>query len=235
MIIKVCGMTDAENITAVEHLGADMIGMVFYPQSPRYVQMVRSRAGSMPDYSRERLDQLQRHLDDGAAPVQKPAHVPRVGVFVDDMPQNIVTRVYNYGLDYVQLHGDESPVMIENLKATVVPDIRKELKVIKAISIANKEDIQKCQQYEGLVDMFLFDTKCASVGGSGKKFDWQMLQAYKGNTPFLLSGGISPDDAESIKEFHHPMFAGVDLNSKFEIEPGVKDVEKVKTFISEMK
>lgn len=134
----------------------------------------------------------------------------------------------------MQLHGEESPVMIQNLKATVVPDIRKELKVIKAISIANKDDLQKCQQYEGLVDMFLFDTKCASVGGSGKKFDWQMLQAYKGNTPFLLSGGISPDDAESIKEFHHPMFAGVDLNSKFEIEPGFKDVEKVKTFISEM-
>ena len=158
MIIKVCGMTDAENITAVEHLGVDMIGMVFYPQSPRYVQMVRSRAGSMPDYSRERLDQLQRHLDDGAAPVQKPAHVPRVGVFVDDMPQNIVTRVYNYGLDYVQLHGDESRITCDNLRRTIDPDIRPGLRIIKAIPVADAHDIDRWHEYDGAVDMLLFDT-----------------------------------------------------------------------------
>lgn len=231
MIIKVCGMRDADNIRAVVDAGADMIGLIFYPKSPRCVTMVDSRSGLIPDHVDSDFEKVASNGKSSSINDRPQL----VGVFVDDLPQNIVTRIYNYDLDYVQLHGDESPVMIENLKATVVPDIRKELKVIKAISIANKEDLQKCQQYEGLVDMFLFDTKCASVGGSGKKFDWQMLQAYNGNTPFLLSGGISPDDAESIKDFHHPMFAGVDLNSKFEIEPGVKDVEKVKTFISEMK
>lgn len=230
MIIKVCGMRDADNIRAVVDAGADMIGLIFYPKSPRCVTMIDSRSGLIPDHASS--DFAKVASNDKVSSIKERPQL--VGVFVDDLPQNIVTRIYNYDLDYVQLHGDESPVMIENLKATVVPDIRKELKVIKAISIENKEDLQKCQQYEGLVDMFLFDTKCASVGGSGKKFDWQMLQAYNGNTPFLLSGGIAPDDVESIKEFHHPMFAGIDINSKFEIEPGFKDVEKVKTFISEM-
>ena len=208
MIIKVCGMTDAENITAVEHLGADMIGMVFYPQSPRYVQMVRSRAGSMPDYSRERLDQLQRHLDDGAAPMQKPAHVPRVGVFVDDMPQNIVTRVYNYGLDYVQLHGDESRITCDNLRRTIDPDIRPGLRIIKAIPVADARDIDRWREYDGAVDMLLFDTRSDSVGGSGNRFDWTLLDRYDGDIPFLLGGGIGPDDVDRVRAFHHPQFVG---------------------------
>ena len=204
MIIKVCGITDAENITAVEHLGADMIGMVFYPQSPRYVQMVRSRAGSMPDYSRERLDQLQRHLDDGAAPVQKPAHVPRVGVFVDDMPQNIVTRVYNYGLNYVQLHGDESRITCDNLRRTIDPDIRPGLRIIKAIPVAEARDIDRWHEYDGAVDMLLFDTR----------------------------SGIGPDDVDRVRAFHHPQFAGIDLNSRFETQPGIKDIHLLRNFIN---
>lgn len=232
MIIKVCGMTDAENITAVEHLGADMIGMVFYPQSPRYVQMVRSRAGSMPDYSRERLDQLQRHLDDGAAPVQKPAHVPRVGVFVDDMPQNIVTRVYNYGLDYVQLHGDESRITCDNLRRTIDPDIRPELRIIKAIPVADAHDIDRWREYDGAVDMLLFDTRSDSVGGSGNRFDWTLLDRYDGNIPFLLGGGIGPDDVDRVRAFHHPKFAGIDLNSRFETQPGIKDIHLLRNFIN---
>ena len=112
MLIKVCGMRDADNIKAVAALDIDLMGFIFYPQSPRYVKMISSRAGIIPDYSEERLKA-------GGMPQTRPEGTPRVrkvGVFVDDMPQNIITRVYNYGLDYIQLHGDESPVMIDNLR-----------------------------------------------------------------------------------------------------------------------
>ena len=159
----------------------------------------------------------------------------RVGVFVDDMPQNIVTRVYNYSLDYVQLHGQESRVMIENLRRTLAPDIRPGIKILKAISVMAESDLQKCQEYEGVVDMFLFDTKTPTKGGSGRQFDWQVLSAYKGSTPFLLSGGIGPGDVERIRAFHHPQFAGIDLNSRFETEPGVKDVEQLRAFLSALR
>ena len=82
---------------------------------------------------------------------------------------------------------------------------------------------------------FLFDTKCKTVGGSGEQFDWQVLEQYDGETPFLLSGGIGPDDAERVKSFHHPQCIGIDLNSKFEIEPALKDVEKLKEFLGKIK
>ena len=159
----------------------------------------------------------------------------RVGVFVDDMPQNIVTRVYNYKLDYIQLHGNEPRETLENLRATIVPDINPNIKIIKAISVSSAEDIKKYKEYVGAADLFLFDTKCKTVGGSGEQFDWQVLQAYDGDVPFLLSGGIGPDDAERIKNFHHPKCIGIDLNSKFEIEPALKDVEKLKQFLLKVK
>ena len=215
-------MCDAENIRAVEALGVNLIGLVFYPESPRYVAMISSGAGIMPDYS---------SLKEDAGPSEA---VRRVGVFVDDMPQNIVTRVYNYSLDYVQLHGEESPVMIKNLRRTLDPDIRPGIQIIKALSIASAEDIQQTKEYEGLADLFLFDTRCEEKGGSGKSFEWSLLEAYEGATPFLLSGGIGPGDAARVKSFRHPLFAGIDLNSRFETEPGMKDVERLKTFIQEL-
>lgn len=157
-----------------------------------------------------------------------------VGVFVNDMPQNIVTAVYNYHLSYVQLHGEESPVMIDNLRRTLVPDIVPEIKIIKAISVSSAEDLQRCKQYEGHVDLFLFDTKCKGYGGSGQQYDWSMLEAYTGQTPFLLSGGIGPDDADRLRDFHHPQCVGIDLNSKFETAPGMKDVEMLQQFILQL-
>lgn len=233
MIIKVCGMRDAENIRDVARLDIDMMGFIFYPQSPRYVQMISSMAGIIPDYSEERLRRV-RGKDGGSA--QAMAHrIQRVGVFVDDMPQSIVTRVYNYRLDYVQLHGDESRVMIDNLRNTLVPDIQPHIRIIKAICVKDRDDIRRYQDFEGSVDLFLFDTQTDAYGGSGRQFDWSVLDAYDGQTPFLLSGGIGPDDAEKVKRFHHPRFAGVDLNSRFETAPGVKDVEKLKTFINEIR
>ena len=218
MIIKVCGLRDADNIRDISALGVDMIGLIFYPPSPRYVQQFSSGAGIIPDYA----------PDMGKTPL-------RVGVFVDDMPQNIVTRVYNYKLDYIQLHGNEPRETLENLRATIDPDIKPKIKIIKAISVSSAEDIKKYKEYVGAADLFLFDTKCKTVGGSGELFDWQVLQAYDGDVPFLLSGGIGPDDAERIQNFHHPKCIGIDLNSKFEIGPALKDVEKLKQFLVKVK
>ena len=211
-------MRDADNIRDISALGVDMIGLIFYPPSPRYVQQFSSGAVIIPDYA----------PDMGKTPL-------RVGVFVDDMPQNIVTRVYNYKLDYIQLHGNEPRETLENLRATIDPDINPNIKIIKAISVSSAEDIKKYKEYVGAADLFLFDTKCKTVGGSGEQFDWQVLQAYDGDVPFLLSGGIGPDDAERIKNFHHPKCIGIDLNSKFEIEPALKDVEKLKQFLVKVK
>ncbi|MBO4825967.1 MAG: phosphoribosylanthranilate isomerase [Prevotella sp.] len=229
MLIKVCGMREPDNIHAVEQLDVDMIGFIFWPDSPRYVSSIRSRAGIIPDYT-----SFKEELP-GKAPACNSTPAARVGVFVDDMPQNIVTRVYNYGLQYVQLHGHESPVMIDNLRRTLDPDIRFGIRIIKALSIASAEDLKRCQEYEGHVDMFLFDTKCACVGGSGEQFDWSVLSHYDGHTPFLLSGGIGPDDAARVKAFSYPRFAGIDLNSRFETLPAVKDVEALRKFIAEIR
>lgn len=222
MIVKVCGMREAENIRDVVAAGADMIGMIFYPKSSRYVQMIPTHAGIIPDRPSE-----------GIVAAYNAVH--KVGVFVDDMFQNIVTRVYNYDLDYVQLHGKESRVMIENLRRTIVPDIRRELKVIKVISISSRDDFEKCAEYEGVADLFLFDTACKEHGGSGKKFDWQDLEAYKGDTPFLLSGGIGSDDVDAVKSIKHPKMLGVDINSRFETAPAVKDAQLVREFIKAVK
>ena len=237
MNVKVCGMRDADNIREVSQLDIDMMGFIFYPKSPRYVKMLSSKAGIIPDYSAERIQKLSATDDERKTVGETTAlKLPaRVGVFVDDMPQNIVTRVYNYDLDYVQLHGEEPRETIENLRATLEPDIKPGIKIIKAISVGSAEDIQKYKEYVGAVDLFLFDTKCKTVGGSGEQFDWQVLEHYDGETPFLLSGGIGLDDAERVKSFHHPKCIGIDLNSKFEIEPALKDVAKLRKFLEKVK
>ena len=227
-------MRDAQNIREVSQLGVDMIGMIFYPKSPRYVEMQSSHAGIIPDYAKEDIgasDSSGSSSESVSTSSKSPA---RVGVFVDDMVQNIVTRVVNYHLDYVQLHGNEPREMCENLRLTLDPDIRPGIKIIKAISVSDASDIQKYKEYVGAVDLFLFDTKCKTVGGSGRQFDWQVLEQYDGEIPFLLSGGIGPEDASRFHAFHHPKCIGIDLNSRFEIEPGVKDVEKLKGFLNAM-
>ena len=229
-------MRETENIRAVAGLGIDMMGFIFYSESPRFVHMISARAGIIPDYSRERLDKARGKIasavDTDSASQKRPL---RVGVFVDEMPQTIITRIYNYNLDYVQLHGNESSIMIDNLRSSVDPDIRPGLKIIKALSVSGKADIDRWREYEGHADMLLFDTRCKTVGGSGEQFDWSVLQHYDGNLPFLLSGGIGPDDAERIRTFSHPMFAGIDLNSRFETEPGLKDVELLRNFIQRVR
>ena len=219
-------MREPENIRAVEGLGVDMIGFIFVPQSKRYVRMISSNAGILPDHA----DNSQKLTAADNSNVAL-----RVGVFVDDMPQNIITRIYNYRLDYVQLHGDESAVMIDNLRRSVDPDIHNGLKIIKAISVASENDVKRWREYEGHADMLLFDTKGDEAGGNGRHFDWGLLDAYDGNIPFLLSGGIDIDDAVEIRKIKHPMFAGVDINSRFETEPALKDVDKIRKFIRLLK
>lgn len=237
MIIKVCGMRDRENIRQLCQLPVDMMGMVFCPDSPRYVGLVSSRAGLTPDYSRERLEQLSEGTQETtAASQQAPKNQPkRVGVFRNEMPQTIITRIYNHQLDYVQLHGEETPTLIRNLRLTLDPDIQPGIRFIKAIGVSSAEDLKRAADYEDAADLLLFDTRCPEGGGSGRQFDWDLLEAYDGQLPFLLSGGIGPDDAEKVKQFSHPRFLGIDLNSRFETEPGVKNIELLKSFIDKVK
>ena len=158
---------------------------------------------------------------------ERPAYLPqraqRVGVFVDEDVEQTRRTAADYALDYIQLHGAERPAYVGQLR---------EWRIIKAFNIATVHDFAQTKPYEGLVDYFLFDAKGKSVGGNGEKFDWDVLQAYAGGTPFLLSGGIGPDDAERVKAFHHPQCVGIDLNSRFEKEPGLKDIIKLKTFLN---
>lgn len=226
MIIKVCGLREPDNIRAIMGLGVDMMGFIFCKSSKRYVASVPSHTGLLPDYAGRTAAALRKN------DTQMPK---RVGVFVDEMPQNIITAVYNYHLDYVQLHGSESPVLIENLRRTIEPDIRRGVKFIKVISVGSEDDVKRWREYDGVADMLLFDTKGEAAGGNGCKFKWTVLDAYDGTIPFLLSGGIGLDDAENVLSFSHPAFAGIDLNSRFETAPGLKDVALLKAFISKIR
>lgn len=233
MKIKVCGMRDAQNIRDVAALDIDLMGFIFYPKSPRFVSLISSQAGIIPDYSPERLNMAVNA--DGKPGYIFPKRIKRVGVFVDEMPQTIITYVYNYSLDYIQLHGKETPTLIDNLRRTLVPDLVPDIKVIKAFGINSADDLQQCEAYEDHADLFLFDTRTPLKGGSGRQFDWSVLEAYHGRTPFLLSGGIGPEDADRVKAFHHPQCVGIDVNSRFETAPAMKDVELLSKFIKQIK
>lgn len=163
-----------------------------------------------------------------ARPTYLPQKCKRVGIFVNATIDDIRQHIVDYSLDIIQLHGHESTDSIRSLRSLCGDSIA----IIKAFNIATKEDLDATTPYEGLVDYFLFDTKGPSVGGNGEKFDWSVLKAYNGNTPFLLSGGIGPDDAERILDYHHPKCIGIDLNSRFEIEPGIKDITKLKKYLN---
>lgn len=220
MIIKVCGMTQPANIAEVAEAGADWIGFVFYPPSPRFMSMIPSQSGLLPDRAR---------------PLCLPDGVKKAGVFVDASAQDIITRVVNFGLDIVQLHGDEPPTMLRNLRRTLEGGIRPGVKLVKAISISSAGDMARCADYEDCADLLLFDTRCPGAGGSGRQFDWSALYAYNGSLPFMLSGGIGPSDEERIAAMGHPKLAGVDLNSRFETAPGVKDAALVGKFIARLR
>lgn len=201
MIVKVCGMRLAENIREVEAAGADWLGLIFFPRSPRFV-------------------------------TDKPAYLPskakRVGVFVNACENEIMEKAKTFGLNLVQLHGQEPPELCERLHA-------EGLEVIKVFSLKSVHDLQSVSAYEGKADFFLFDTPCLEFGGSGKVFDWTLLQSYSGSTPFLLSGGLRPESLDALLAFSHPRWVGIDLNSGFELAPGLKDTASLAAFIQTFK
>lgn len=201
MIVKVCGMIHARNIRDVEAAGADWMGFVCFPGSPRCVT-------GIPDYL--------------------PRRARRVGVFVDEAFDAILSRVRSLGLAAVQLHGGEPPALCARLRA-------QGLLVVKAFALAGARGMAAVDEYAPVCDYFLFDTPCAGYGGSGRTFDWSLLSAYGGNVPFLLSGGLRPESLQALSRFSHPRWAGIDLNSGFETSPGVKDAAALADFIAHFK
>ncbi|KAA6331694.1 N-(5'-phosphoribosyl)anthranilate isomerase [termite gut metagenome] len=160
-------------------------------------------------------------------PEYLPQHAKRVGVFVNEKIETIQATVTRFDLQCVQLHGEELPEFCWLLRQSNVL-------VIKTFSISQEKDLQAVSIYKGACDYYLFDTKCDERGGSGKSFDWGILNKYEGQTPFLLSGGISMESIEALKAFKHPRLAGIDINSCFEVSPGMKDVKKIKSFLTKL-
>ena len=199
MQIKVCGMRDSENISALMTLKPDYIGFIFYDKSKRFVA----------DF----------------AQIEIPSTIKKVGVFVNETIEEIIEKANQHTLDFVQLHGNETPEYCSALSA-------KNIKIIKAFSVDENFDFSAIKPFEKSVSLFLFDTKGNNYGGNGIKFNWELLQNYSGKTPFLLSGGISKNDVAEIKKFKHPAFLGIDINSGFELEPGLKNIEEIKEFKS---
>lgn len=163
-----------------------------------------------------------------APPSYLPAACRRVGVFVGECTDTIMQQAARFGLSHVQLHGRETAEECRRLRS-------EGLTVIKAFSVKGIDDAQAATAYEDACDYFLFDTACTGYGGSGVSFDWNALHAYCGHTPFLLSGGLRPDSMEALARFHHPRWAGIDLNSGFETAPARKDAAALKTFIEQAK
>ena len=159
-------------------------------------------------------------------PTYLPTRCKRVGVFVDEQIEQVRQIAEDYALDIIQLHGNESPEYARTLGGRTL---------IKAFNIATADDLSQTRPYEGIVDLFLFDTKGRTVGGNGEKFDWTVLNAYQGATPFLLSGGIGPDDAGRIRAFRHPRCIGIDLNSRFEVSPAFKDIDRLREFVKNIR
>ena len=205
MKIKVCGLKHYQNIKSISELDIDFIGLIFYKKSQRYINQNLS------------FDEVRAI----------PNSVKKVGVFVDEDDYAIINTIAHFELDYVQLHGNESPETCKELK--------KYAGVIKAFGLSDSFNFELLNEYQGLVDYFLFDTATESKGGSGKIFNWEILKKYKLNIPFFLSGGISTAHIADIETIKHPQLIGLDVNSKFEIEPGLKDAEQVKEFIQHIK
>lgn len=207
MKVKICGLNDPENLKAIQIFNPDLLGFIFYEKSPRCLDL-------------NRMEKPIQELESSAK---------KVGVFVDAPIDQILAYSQLLGLDYCQLHGDESLDYLRTIKATG-------LKIIKVFRIG-KAGMKKHQldAFDGLCDYFLFDTNTKNFGGSGKKFDWAIINQYKGNTPFILSGGIGPEDAALIEQVDHPMFAGIDLNSRFESGPGIKNTDSLNQFFTALK
>lgn len=209
MRIKVCGMTDIDQVSMLGNMGVSFAGFIFYPRSPRYVL---------------------RHLT--TSQIKKENQVNKVGVFVNSSEEEVIRMVDECRLQMVQLHGDESPRLCDRIAGYVT--------VIKAFRLGENEDISwLIRPYLDSCDMFLFDTMGAGYGGTGKKFNWNVLSGATIGKPFFLSGGIEQGDEEELLHFAETPVArdlfAIDINSKFETSPGIKDMEKVRQFVNRLK
>ena len=202
MKIKVCGLRQAENIAALGALPLDFVGFIFYSKSSRFVAHRPS--------------------------ISLPKKVKKVGVFVQATLEEIEEKAALFELDYLQLHGGESPAFCQALQ-------QKGYSIIKVFSVDKDFDWKALTPYEGLCSFFLLDTKGAAYGGNGVAFDWRLLKNYPSDTPFFLSGGIAPDSVGSLKALDIPQLYGVDINSCFEQAPALKNVGLVQQFTQQLK
>ena len=199
--LKVCGMRNSANINELIEVQPDFIGFIFHEKSPRNVS------------------------DNIIIPTSDNIH--RVGVFVNKSVEFIKEKKEQYKLDYIQLHGSESPEFCNEIKNIGAG-------IIKAFNISEDFNFSNLKDYESHCDYFLFDAFGRNAGGNGITFNWDLLNNYQGKIPFLLSGGIDETMADSIKKNKHPQFTGIDINSGFETEPALKNIEKIKTFKNEL-
>jgi phosphoribosylanthranilate isomerase len=209
MKIKVCGMKYEENIHELEALGPDYMGFLFFAGSKRFVD--------------EELPEIDREIE-------------KIGVFVNQEKEEVVQGVRSNQLTGVQLHGEESPTYIEGLRKLLRDT---DVKIIKAFPVGDSMDWEPVKPYEPFCDYFLFDTKGKDRGGNGIQFDWSLLESYPLKKEYFLSGGIGPDDLDAIRAFRKSDYAdlchAIDVNSRFELSPGRKDIEKLKIFIKDFK
>ncbi|MGI4886961.1 MAG: phosphoribosylanthranilate isomerase [Janthinobacterium lividum] len=202
LLVKVCGMREAASLVAVAGLEPDFLGFIFSPASPRYVGEVLT-----PD--------LVHGLPD---------HIQRVGVFVNEPTAQVLATACRFGLNFVQLHGQETPAQCAELRATG-------LRVIKAFGVREGFDFGALGPYAPHCDYFLFDAQGPAPGGNGRVFDWRVLEKYNWPVPYLLAGGLRPEHAAVVRNLRLPGLAGIDLNSGFETVPGVKDPARVAAFL----
>ncbi|WP_341227541.1 phosphoribosylanthranilate isomerase [uncultured Arcticibacterium sp.] len=198
--LKVCGMRDNQNIKDVLTVNPDYMGFIFFEKSPRNLDI---------DWNPEILQSF-------------PETTKKVGVFVNEALEIVIEKVKKYQLDLVQLHGSESTNYCQKLETLKIP-------VMKAFSVDEGFDFESVIPYQKACTQFLFDTKAkGGYGGHGKTFDWTLLDQYTLNTPFLLAGGIDLSNIEELININNPALLGIDVNSKFEIEPALKDIEKLR-------
>jgi phosphoribosylanthranilate isomerase len=203
--LKICGMRDPDNIRSVVKLKPDYLGFIFYSGSPRYFS---GMAGLFHDMI--------------------PEGIGKIGVFVNEQPDTVLKCIEAYHLDMIQLHGNETPEYCSYLKDKGIP-------LIKAIRINTEQDFNDLEVFENICDYFLFDTGGRKFGGTGEKFDWELLGYYNGHLPFFLSGGIGPEDTMIIEKLDFDGLFAIDINSRFEISPGIKNVELIETFMQSIK
>lgn len=204
MLVKVCGLCQAVQAQYLSSRGADFVGFIFHAASPRYV------------------GHLQAIASKGSA--------ARVGVFYNHSEKEILSLAKDWQLNYLQLHGQESPELALRLKEAGY-------RIIKAFGIFDAKDFNRCAEFQHCCDALLFDYKTPKGGGSGQCFDWRLLQAYQGRIPYILSGGIDSSSLETIAELaaSDNRLLAVDINSRFELQAGVKDLEKTISFIHQLK